>query len=84
MDGVWMGDWEHPAQLLIQGVVRERHKAGPWKAIYIVLLCYCYCYCYQCPVWSLMLRDAIYHSMNDRGVYLPDDYNSDAPPAQVS
>ena len=30
------------------------------------------------------LRDAIYHSMNDRGVYLPDDYNSDAPPAQVS
>ena len=29
-------------------------------------------------------RDAIYHSMNDRGVYLPDDYNSDAPPAQVN
>ena len=28
-------------------------------------------------------RDAIYHSMNDRGVYLPDDYNADSPPAQV-
>ena len=28
-------------------------------------------------------REAIYHSMNDRGVYLPDDYNSDLPPAQV-
>jgi len=27
-------------------------------------------------------REAIYHSMNDRGVYLPDDYNSDLPPAQ--
>ena len=29
-------------------------------------------------------REAIYHSMNDRGVYLPDDYNSDLPPAQVT
>lgn len=29
-------------------------------------------------------RETIYHSMNDRGVYLPDDYNSDLPPAQVS
>ena len=27
-------------------------------------------------------RDALYHAMNDRGVYLPDDYNSDLPPAQ--
>ncbi|XP_023328635.1 glycine receptor subunit beta-type 4 [Eurytemora carolleeae] len=27
-------------------------------------------------------RETIYHSMNDRGVYLPDDYNSDLPPAQ--
>ena len=32
----------------------------------------------------MLFRDAIYHSMNDRGVYLPDDYNSDAPPAQVN
>ena len=29
-------------------------------------------------------RDALYHAMNDRGVYLPDDYNSDLPPAQVA
>ena len=28
-------------------------------------------------------RDSLYHAMNDRGVYLPDDYNSDLPPAQV-
>ena len=27
-------------------------------------------------------RDSLYHAMNDRGVYLPDDYNSDLPPAQ--
>ena len=29
-------------------------------------------------------RDSLYHAMNDRGVYLPDDYNSDLPPAQVN
>ena len=28
-------------------------------------------------------RETIYYSMNDRGVYLPDDYNADLPPAQV-
>ena len=33
--------------------------------------------------WSQFTRDALYHAMNDRGVYLPDDYNSDLPPAQV-
>ena len=53
--------------------------------------CYCYCKCFCVIVLLLSMpsvifnafRDAIYHSMNDRGVYLPDDYNSDAPPAQV-
>ena len=31
---------------------------------------------------SQFTRDSLYHAMNDRGVYLPDDYNSDLPPAQ--
>ena len=38
---------------------------------------------YNVNVTLYHVRDAIYHSMYDRGVYLPDDYNSDAPPAQV-
>ena len=33
---------------------------------------------------SQFTRDSLYHAMNDRGVYLPDDYNSDLPPAQVT
>ena len=35
------------------------------------------------PAAAQFTRDSLYHAMNDRGVYLPDDYNSDLPPAQV-